>query len=335
MYDIPLIDIRDEGPLALVRSRTQSVRRLIEASRDSFGIASRIASYAALPFGDYVSKALLERTGNPYLSEIEEASAVLGQAGVFALNLCYEWGCTSGAYQKDDGVVLARVLDWVFPALAENVVVAHQAGAAGDFYNVTWPGVIGALTGMARGRFSVALNQAPMRMHRVGPVVDWVVNRFMTMRSSGLPPMHLMRRVLETAYSYDEAKEMLTGTPVALPVIYTLTGIKEGQGCVIERTETQACVRPMEKDRVCTANHFVSALKDKGCGWRPRPIDSFGRLAQSQALPVEHVNKAFAWLKPPILNAHTRIAVYANAATGELAVRGFYGDMPLTNIFEV
>lgn len=335
MHDIPLIDIRHETPLALVRERTDSTRQLIEASRDSFGIASRVVSYAALPFGDYFSKDWLERTGNPYLREIEEASSLLGQSGVYALNLCYEWGCTSGAYQKEDGVALARVLDWVFPALAENTIVAHQAGPAGDFYNVTWPGVIGALTGMAKGRFAVALNQAPMRKHRTGPVIDWAINRFVMMRATGLPPMHLLRLVLETARSYDEAKEMLARTPVALPVIYTLTGIKDGQGCVIERTETDACIRTLDQGRACTANHFVSALKDKGAGWRPRPIDSRGRLAQSLSLPVEHINKDFAWLKPPILNTHTRVAVYANAATGELAVRGFHGNTPLTNIFKL
>lgn len=335
MYDIPLIDIRDEGPLALVRARAESTRQLIEASRDSFGIASRFASYAALPLGDYFSKDWLKRTDNPYLEEIEEASSLLGQAGVYALNLCYEWGCTSGAYQKEDGVALARVLDWPFPALAENIIVAHQSGPAGDFYNVTWPGVIGALTGMAKGRFAVALNQAPMRKHRAGLVGDWGINRFMMMRSTGLPPMHLLRFVLETAHTYDEAKDMLAHTPVALPVIYTLSGLTENEGCVIERTETEACIRPLEKGRVCTANHFISALKDKGCGWRPRPIDSHGRMAQSLTVPVEHINKTFGWLKPPILNAHTRVAVYANAATGDLAVRGFYGDTLLTNTFNL
>ena len=78
--------------------------------------------------------------------------------GVYALNLCYEWGCTSGAYAQEDSISLLRVLDWPFPALGKHMVVAHQSGAAGDFYHVTWPGIAGVFNAMAPGR-QIALGE--------------------------------------------------------------------------------------------------------------------------------------------------------------------------------
>src|SRR5262249_42763485 len=153
----------------------------------------------------------------------------VGKSGVIALNMCYEWGCTSGAFQVDDGAPwLARILDWPFPALGENTVVAHQKGPGGEFYNVTWPGVSGMFNGIAPGRVAAALNQAPMRRHRTGIFIDWARNRFFFNKQTALPPSHLLRHVFETAKDYAEAKKMLSETPLSIPVLYVLTGVKQG-----------------------------------------------------------------------------------------------------------
>ena len=42
-------------------------------------------------------------------------------------------------------------------------LVARHESPAGSWLNVTWPGFVGVLTGMAPGRFSIAYNQAPIR----------------------------------------------------------------------------------------------------------------------------------------------------------------------------
>ncbi len=103
-------------------------------------------------------------------------------------------------------MTLLRVLDWPFPALGKQVMVVLQKGKAGDFYNITWPGVSGVYTAMAPGRFAAALNQAPMRMHGLGYAGDWLKNRLMAGRETGLPPAHLLRQVFEQADSYETAK---------------------------------------------------------------------------------------------------------------------------------
>lgn len=141
MQIIPLADIRSCGPKQLVHDYPKQAKELIIKSRKTLGMGSELISRAVLQLGDRVSRDWLIETNNPYLDEIDHYADHLNMTGVHALNICYEWGCTSGVYAKEDGPALTRVLDWPFPKLGEHIVVALQHGGAGDFYNVTWPGV--------------------------------------------------------------------------------------------------------------------------------------------------------------------------------------------------
>jgi hypothetical protein len=327
---VPLVDIRSCGLRQLVHDYPKRAKDLITASRKTLCMGSELISRAVLPLGDRVSRDWLIETNNPYLEEIDHYADHLKVAGVHALNICYEWGCTSGVYAKEDGPALTRVLDWPFPKLGENIVVARQNGRAGDFYNVTWPGVSGMFHGMAPGRFAASLNQAPMRRHRLTYIGDWIKNRRKVFEAAGLPPAHVLRKVFEEAKNYEDAKERLARTPVALPVIYILAGIRKGEGCVIERTENDCAIRAIENDRVCASNQFETRLNAIGNGWRPRPNNSVGRLHQARTLPLAAIDDQFSWFKPPIANSHTRLAMMACAVTGKLHVFGTQGQKPVT-----
>ena len=333
MYTIPLVDVRAGGPRQLVRDYPERTRALVKASRRTLGFFSELVSCAVLPSGDKISRDWMASTRNPYLDEIDDYAKNLGIAGVYALNICFEWGCSSAVYAKDGGPTLARVLDWVFPKLGENIIVAHQQGNAGDFYNATWPGVSGVFQAMAPGRFAASLNQAPMRRHRLTYVGDWVKNRRRVFQTTALPPAHLLRKAFEEAKDYAEARDMLARTPVALPVIYILGGTKSGEGCVIERTENDFVLRHMENERVCASNQFETRLDLTGHGWRARPIDSAGRVRQARTLPLASVNDQFQWFAPPIANPHTRLAMLACAGSGTLSVFGTQGEKMVTEVF--
>jgi hypothetical protein len=330
---IPLIDIRAGGTRQLIRACPDQARALIKASRRTFGLISDLAAHFLLPRTDRLSRDWLDRTRNPFFEEIQDCAETLNITGVHTLNLCFEWGCTSSVYTQNETPILTRVLDWPFPQLGENVVVAHQSGHAGDFYNVTWPGISGMFQGMAPGRFAASLNQAPMRRHGLTYAGDWLKNRRALFRSEGLPPAHLLRMAFETAANYDEAKELLSGTPVALPVIYVLSGTQDG--CVIERTEHDHVIRAIDGDRVCAGNHFESRLNETGRGWRPRPIDSAGRARQARTLPLATVDDRFDWFQPPIANAHTRLVMLACPRTGDLSVFGAHGERRVTEVFRL
>ncbi|HWA88391.1 MAG TPA: hypothetical protein VG889_00035 [Rhizomicrobium sp.] len=327
LVSIPCVDLRDASPLDLLKSHAASAHALIEAASRAYGPVGRAASLAALPLGDRASLAWLERNRNPYLAEMRAMARALGRSGVYFLNVCFEWGCTGGVWDGDDGPLLRRVLDWSFPELGEHLVVAHQRGDAGAFFNATWPGVTGIFQASAPGRFAAALNQAPMRRHGFGFAGDWLASRLLTQRSQALPPAHLLRRVFETAPDYDTAKRMLCETPLAVPAIFLLAGMRAGEGCIVERSESAFVARGMESGRVCAANHFV----DREDGWRARPIDSPGRLAA--ALALDAGGEDFAWFVPPIANANSRLAMTASPARGALALIGTEGAVPVTEVF--
>ena len=137
-----------------------------------------------------------------------------------------------------------RTLDWPFAGLGRGLTVARQAGPAGEFWNVTWPGAVGVLTALAPGRFAATINQAPLYRRTRGEVLRWIdyaANAIRTYaRVRFAPPAHVLRQVFETASNYGEAKEMLSRLPMARPMLIALAGTRPGESCVIERTETQA-----------------------------------------------------------------------------------------------
>jgi len=328
---IPLVDIRNGSPLDLLARYPEKARSLAKATTDTFGLASQIGARVAFPYLDRASRRWLERTDNPYRTEIDAFQSLLGIRGVHALNVCFEWGCTSGAFRTGEGMALRRVLDWRFPALGANVVVAHQSGPAGEFYNVTWPATSGIYHGLAPGRFAAAINQAPMRRHGKHILLDWTANRIAVKRGGGLPAAHLLRRTFEQAPNYDAAKAILCTEPIAVPAIFILAGVNDG--CVIERTEQDYAVREMSGDRVCATNHFESRLNGAAWRWHPRSHDSLDRLQCACDLARGEIESAFDWFKPPIANPTSRVVLSANPMQGSLAVVGVEGERPVTQVF--
>ena len=330
---IPYVDNRGGTPPDLLRGYIAGMKTLMLAATNTYGPLGRAASVAALPLGDRASRAWLERTRNPYREEIGRIADAVELSVVYLLNVCFEWGCTSGVWASPEGALMRRVLDWPFPALGEHIVVVHQSGEAGDFLNVTWPGVTGVYHASAPGRFAAAINQAPMREFGSGFVGDWFRSRVAVGLGDGLPPAHLLRQVFEIAPDYASAQLLLCRTKLAVPAIFVLAGLSPEEGCIIERTETHFALRLMSRGRVCATNHFERPLEDRGKGWRPRPIDSEGRLACANELDAEACD--FSWFLAPIANANSRLGMTACPATGALMVIGTEGEKPVTEIFRL
>ena len=327
MPGLTVIALETGSPLELVRRHPHRARAMVAAALDTFGTASRLAGNAIAPAADRVSRAWLQRHANPYLAEIDSMASILGIRGVHALNVCFEWGCTGGVWPSPDGPVLRRVLDWPFPRLGENTIVAWQEEE--QFFNIGWPGLAGMFQGLAPGRFAAAINQAPMRSHRRGFIGDWVTNRIAVKNNKAVPPAHLLRSIFEQAPDYASAKKQLCQAPLAVPAIFLLAGIQDGEGCVIERTETAHAIREMDNGAVTAANHFevLTGL------WRPRPIDSAGRAACARSLDGHAAADDFSWFSAPIANVNSRLVFNAMTRTGALGLMGTKGSMPTTAPF--
>ena len=229
LVTIPLMDLTDGGPVALFEERKAAAETLRTNG-------SAVVPSAALRPLDALSRHWFLRSRSPYVEEIA-AIAKFQPPGVWLLNLSYEWGCSTGvaADPGSSGSRILRTLDWPVRGLGREVVVARMHGRAGIYYNVTWPGFVGALTAMAPGRFSVAINQAPMVRHgMVGYSLDWAINRIKLLQSRALPPAHLLRQVCETCRNYEEARDVLRETEIALPALFALGGMN-GDGRLCDR----------------------------------------------------------------------------------------------------
>jgi len=320
--EIPIFDIGDGGPIALFEADPNRAADIIRLGQEQYG--QKVISGL-----DELSRLWSSYAGNVHNTEIASIANKLPR-GVWFMNLCLEWGCTSGVMEDPTapGMRLLRTLDWPFHGLGRNLVIARQTGPAGEFYNLTWPAFAGVVQAMAPGRFAVALNQAPLVRRLTLPVsVDWLCNKIKTFAGRRIPPGHLLRRVIENCRTYNEALDVLTRTPIALPAIFSLVGTERGEGCVIERLERRAAVLEAP---AAAANHWFGKEFKPG---KARGIESYRRHRLMNGYTVSHVS-GFDWLTYPVVNKDTRLAMSANPKAGELFVMGFEADGPATRVFE-
>ncbi len=322
---IPLIDLGDAGRVQLLEAQRARAERLIRTARDRYG-------GWVIDTLDAATRRWARKGVTPYLDEMERAAAIGLPGGLWFMNLCLEWGCTTGAVDEDEGVCLRRTLDWAFDDLGRDVVVARHETVVGDYYDITWPGFFGVATAMAPGRFCAAINQAPIPQVQCAGLAlpwpfGWAVSRIHTLRGADLPPAHLLRRVMETCANFDEALTMLRDAPLALPVLFTLAGTRPGEAVVIERLAGEADVHD---DCAVVANAWLNPRR-KG---RPRGADNPRRRALMQS-HCQAATSGFCWVESPILNSYTRVAVVANAATGLLLVKGYEAEESATEDFDL
>ena len=317
--EIPGIDAHGERPhIPVLMAEKERIEMLIAAAHSHYG----------KPFigvADRLSRNWLKRNMTPYLRDVASIAHRLPASGGWFLNASFEWSCTCGVAPAANGrnMRLVRVLDWPLDGLGKGLVVTRQSGRAGNFFNITWPGFAGVVTGCAPGRFAAAINQAPLKRAGLGCWGDWAVTRPAIWRSRELPPMHLLRQIFEQCGSYRDAKHAITHSPLAVSAIFSLAGAKEGEGCVIERTPTTA--RVFEAP-VSVANHWIDP-ETKG---RSRGVRSHERRDQMANLIENGAPDALDWLDEPVLNRTTRLAAIMDPADGALLVKGFEGDGPAT-----
>jgi hypothetical protein len=330
LSSIPQVDIRDGGTVRRAREGSERARGLRDACMAWFPKLT----HPLIPLMDGVARYWLVRSRSPYLDEVRAIAGLLGFPGIWFLNGSYQWSCTALARDEDGAPWLARTLDWPYPGLGRFVEVARMRGPAGEFYNLTWPGYVGALTACAPGRFAAAINQAPLRRRTRAPVLrlyDILANAVTTLRHArAIPPDQLLRQVFETAADYAEARRLIERTPIARPAIYTLAGVRPGERCIVERTEEGGITR---EDDHGAANDWLDSTPpwEGRVGTNKVLTSTFEEAAEYSRLRREGLaswhgsfaRDSFGWVAPPVLNPFTRLAVEMNPARGLLRVMGF------------
>lgn len=319
--EIPLIDLGPDWPLESLERERARVEALLDAG------AGRLPT-AAIRIADAVSRRWLLRHRSPQLAEIDRIAERLGRPGAHYLNVSYEWGCTTAAAPapEDGGLRLLRVLDWPDPGLGRHVVAMRMPSPVGRWVALGWPGYCGVLQAVAPGRFAAALNQAPLDGRSGLYALDWLAARAHVWRRPYPTAAWLLRRAFETAPDYAAAKAMLREAPIAAGAIYTLVGVGPGESCVIER-------RPDAAHVIEGPEAAVNAWRSPG--WRGRA------RGEANAERLDAIRRAdgriapdFAWLRPPILNANTRLVMVADPRAGAFVAQGWEADGPATRPLE-
>ncbi len=184
------------------------------------------------------------------------------------------------------------------------------------------------LTGVAPGRFAAAVNQPPLPYPGWGKAVGWTAARMKVGRSAAMPPSHLLRLAFDTCRDFAQAVSLIRRTPLCLPAIFTLAGVRPGESMVIERTETGA----FEPALAAAANHWAASPGPRG---RPRNASSISRRAAMGKRIAQDASWSFDWLIPPILQPDTRLAVMASPASGRVLIQGWEKSGPATQVLDL
>lgn len=316
--DIPVLDVGADFPLELARLAGERGYELL-------AVATKGVPSPALRVADVLSRRWLERNKSPYLGEIRTLAEKSREPGLYYLNVSYEWGCTSAGKSSGGGELLMRTLDWDVAGIGRFVICARIANPLGNWLALTWPAFTGVIQGMAPGRFAAAINQPQIRRRTQIFPADWLLNVRERWSTAHIQPVHLLRRVFETAPDFAAAKEMLAATPIATPTIFTLVGVKPGEAAVIERRETSARV----------AAEPIAVNEWSAPDWHAGHYRAFEDAARRAAMRQVRGAWDLDWARWPLRNHETKLAMVAEPATGRLMARGFEGEKPVTAVLDL
>ena len=315
--EIPIYQVGSNFPIELAL-------RVGEQAYDLLATATAQVPQPVLRLADQVARRWLVRNNSPYLAEIAALAQRSREPGLYYLNVQYEWGCTTAAKLAIGGqsAILLRALDWNIAGIGRFVVAAQIANPLGAWTSLTWPAFTGVLQAIAPGRFAAAINQ-PTSPRLIGlPAIDRFLSKREIWRSPHIQPIHLLRRVFETARDFAAALEMLETTPITTSTIFTLVGTKANETVVVERRPTVA--------RVFYDAYAVNEWRTPE--WQQGHHHAYKNDARLAAIRLAHPHWDFRWLTWPILNAETRVVMMADPSTGRLAAQGFEGERAATSI---
>ncbi len=250
-HDIDLRLPESDRWAAVIRAERTSARRLLRSVTAELPPLARMAMAAGGP----LLKGAYSLAGGRYLGEINAWADGLGVTSEELLvhNLSYELshaidrlpkiGCTAGVrWVTGIGLVHVRSMDWPVRQIGPATRLFRFKDGRREFVSVGILGHAGVLSGMVPGQYSVTLNWAPAPRL---PRFEW-------------GPAFLLREVLESCDSYEEAVAALSDAELSTSVFYLVAGTRRGQACVIERTQDQSAVREMKGDVLVQANHHLA-----------------------------------------------------------------------------
>jgi isopenicillin-N N-acyltransferase like protein len=141
--------------------------------------------------------------------------------------------------------LFGRILDWPpFEELPEHtLLVVFRPKDKHAFAAVTFPILLGAISGMNDAGLSLAINE-----------IYGAKDGSKGQNLGGMPMLFLFRKILEECTTVEEAEKVLKSASRTTWFCLTVTDAKEG--CVFEVTPRSVVRRDAIKDVCCCTNHF-------------------------------------------------------------------------------
>ena len=238
------VDLRNlpEDRWHLTPEQQQQARELLALYKADLGIPPDL--------GEFLTASARELVRADHWAEIESIASTLGLpvSDAVLCNFYYDalkvvLGCTAFAVDTAGRVLHARNLDWWTSGaiLSRYTTMCNFVGGiAGEFTTIGWPGFTGAFSGIAPGRFAITLN-AVLSLEPAVPAT---------------PVVLVLRSVFEEARSFDEALSILSAASLPSDSLLLLTGTREGEHVVIERTPSRSAVRRGQHGFICVTNDY-------------------------------------------------------------------------------
>ena len=159
------------------------------------------------------------------------------------------FGCSGFVVDRTGGPVHARNMDWDSDGYSMKAFSLHQKFVKDGecvFEAIGWPGYNACISGMASGRFSLTLNAVSSK-------------KSVALKT---PVTYLLRDVLQNTESWEAAKCQLEAVPVFSDCLLLLSGTKQGEVVVIERTPKEYQTRFSGEDYIVVTNDYRTKLAD-------------------------------------------------------------------------
>ncbi|MCJ8330857.1 MAG: hypothetical protein HRT89_05435 [Lentisphaeria bacterium] len=255
------LDLAPEKRWDELREYREATRELINYYLDDF---RKLSILYKVPLAVYSRRHIKEE----YRLELKGMSKVMDipYSDLLLINLYYDllklllspgqliMGCSSFAIDQDIPVH-ARNMDWDSDGSMAEHTIKQRFMKDGDclFESISWPGYNASVSGMATGRFSLTMNAVSSR-------------KILALKT---PVTYMIRDVLQTANSWEDAKSKLENTPLFSDCLFMLVGTKAGELCVIERTPKSFQTRYAEDQIIMVTNNYRTSLDEKqavSCG---------------------------------------------------------------------
>jgi isopenicillin-N N-acyltransferase like protein len=156
-------------------------------------------------------------------------------------------GCTSfaawGQHTVDGKLIVARNFDFEAGECFDinKVVVLLRPEKGYAFISVTWPGMLGVVTGINEKRIYLSIN----------------AGRTDDRKMIGTPVCFVARQVLQYAADLEEARVIVEAAQVFVSDSFLIADGKTGQAIVIEKSPEKTALRQPEGEYIICSNHFM------------------------------------------------------------------------------